>query len=76
MTQFRLALDTLLAAALRFTMLVNGAAPNTLGYQGRLTQKGVAVTGSVSVVFSLYGAPSCGTALCSKTQSVTVASGL
>jgi photosystem II stability/assembly factor-like uncharacterized protein len=52
------------------------AAPSTLGYQGRLTQNGLAVNGNVSVVFSLYAAASAGTALWTETQNVTVTNGL
>jgi hypothetical protein len=52
------------------------AAPDTLSYQGRLTQSGTAVTGTVSVTFSLYAAATGGSALWSETQSLAVASGL
>jgi hypothetical protein len=65
------------AAVLLFSTQVYAAAPDTLGYQGRLTQNGVAVTGTVSVVFSLYASASGGTALWTETQpSVTVVGGL
>jgi hypothetical protein len=52
------------------------AAPDTLGYQGRLTNGGVAVNGNVTVTFRLYSVASGGTALWTEANSVAVANGL
>jgi Phage Tail Collar Domain len=52
------------------------AVPATVGYQGRLyDQNGNPISGTLSVVFSLYPAASAGTAVWTETQSVTFADG-
>jgi hypothetical protein len=52
------------------------AVPPTVGYQGRLyDQNGNPISGTLSVVFSLYPAASGGTAVWTETQSVTFADG-
>lgn len=52
------------------------AVPATVGYQGRLyDQNGNPISGTMSVVFSLYAAASGGTAVWSETQSITFTDG-
>ena len=52
------------------------AVPATVGYQGRLyDQNGNPITGTLSVVFSLYATANGGTAVWSETQSVAFADG-
>jgi hypothetical protein len=68
-----------LAAVLCLLMCMaaaQAAAPDTLGYQGRLTQSGAPVNGTVSVTFRLYNSASGGSVLWSEGQSVTPANGL
>ncbi len=52
-------------------------APGAIGIQGRLTDAGGnPLTGTYSIVFSLYEVDTGGTAICSDTNSVTVTNGL
>jgi hypothetical protein len=64
------------AAMLSLSCLATAAAPDTLGYQGRLTNGGVVVNGTVTVTFRLYNVASGGTALWTEANSVAVANGL
>ncbi len=53
------------------------AVPQIMSYQGKLNDKnGVPVTGSVTIVFSIYDVQTGGTALWTETQTVTVKSGI
>jgi hypothetical protein len=53
-----------------------GTVPATVGYQGRLyDQNGNPISGTLSVVFSLYATASGGTAVWSETQSLAFADG-
>jgi hypothetical protein len=55
---------------------LSAAVPPTVGYQGRLyDQNGNPITGTLSVVFSLYATASGGAAVWSETQSVAFADG-
>jgi trimeric autotransporter adhesin len=65
-----------LVAALFTVTGVQAATPDTLGYQGRLTNGGVAVNGNVTVTFRLYSVASGGNALWTEANSVAVANGL
>jgi hypothetical protein len=68
---------TLIAAAvLSLAQLAHAAAPDTLSYQGRLTQSGAPVNAAVTVTFALYDALSGGTKLWQESQTVTPANGL
>lgn len=55
---------------------IQAAAPNTLGYQGRLTQSGVPVNSAVTVTFKLYAVASGGAALWTENQTITPSNGL
>jgi hypothetical protein len=55
---------------------VRAAVPDTLGYQGRLTNGGVAVNGNVTVTFRLYTLASGGAALWTEVQALPVTNGL
>lgn len=64
-------------AALLLAATVQAAAPQTIGYQGYLTSNnGVPVSGSASVIFSLYSVATGGAAIWTETQpTVSVTSG-
>jgi hypothetical protein len=64
------------AAMLSLSGLATAVAPDTLGYQGRLTNGGVAVNGNVTVTFRLYSVASGGLALWTEAQSLPVSNGL
>lgn len=58
------------------TLPALAAVPNTLSYQGTLTDKsGNPITATKTIDFKLYNVATAGTALWSETQTVTVASG-
>jgi hypothetical protein len=62
---------------LTITQLVYAAVPQTINYQGYLTDSGGnPINGTVSMTFSLYDVSAGGTALWSETQSVTVNNGI
>jgi len=71
-------LGALTAALLIFVTpaALAAATPATIGYQGRLyDQNGSPVSGTMSVMFSLYASASGGTAVWTETQSVSFANG-
>jgi hypothetical protein len=70
-----LALVCWLASAPAYSAVAE-LAPDTLSYQGRLTQSGTAVSGAVSLTFRLYLAGTGGSALWTETQSITTVGGL
>ncbi|MGA1874764.1 MAG: tail fiber domain-containing protein [bacterium] len=60
-----------------FISLSAWAVPGLINYQGKLTDAGSSVlTGTYSMVFSLYGTQTGGTALWTETQSVPVTDGI
>lgn len=62
--------------ALTITSLVFASVPNTLSYQGTLTDKsGNPITATKTIDFKLYDVATGGTALWAETQTVTVSSG-
>ena len=70
------ALALTLLLALSQSVLAAAPVPATVGYQGRLyDQSGNPISGTLSVVFSLYAAASGGTAVWSETQSISVTAG-
>lgn len=73
-TFFNLILALALAIA---TLPAQAAVPQTLNYQGQLTNAaGVPVNGTVNINFKLYGDVTGGSALWSETQNVAVSNGL
>lgn len=55
----------------------NAGVPGPISYQGQLNnQSGVPISGSVSLVFSLYDAPTGGVPLWSENQTIGVANGI
>jgi hypothetical protein len=59
-----------------FIALAFGQVPQLINYQGMLTNaSGSPITGTQSILFSIYGAATGGTALWSETQSVSVQAG-
>ena len=73
----KVALYFVLAAAVFLVPVEAKAIPQILSYQGKLNDRqGVSITGSKSIVFTIYDAASGGNALWSETQNVTIANGI
>lgn len=67
----------LLMALIIVPMAVYAGVPQTINYQGYLTDTaGAPVDGAVSMTFSLYDTATAGTALWTETQTVTVSNGI
>lgn len=67
----------LLVLSLLFPFTVSAAIPQTINYQGFLTDNaGTPINGTVTIVFSLYDAPTGGTRLWTDSNSVNAVNGL
>ncbi len=70
-----------LAFSLLFTKAIEQSSsvvniPQLMNYQGRLTDNGNPITGSVIITFSIYDVPTGGSPLWTETQNVTVTNGI